>query len=690
MAGDRSVERRRASLGWIRRFASAGWAGARSDTVSIIVSAVVVGALAGLAAVAFDEGVRATSEFVAAVRHDAGGIWTTFLTLAIPIVGGALITPVVVRWSPDVRGSGIPHVMVAVSNLGGWVPRRLLIWRPLATIASVGSGASLGVEGPVVQMGASLASSLSRWWSLDDERRRSLVAVAAAGGIAATFNAPIAGVLFALETILGRFEGRYFSSVVIGAVSATAVSRSVLGDVPAFAVPDGQVLGSALELPLYLLLGAIAAAGSVGFVRAMVLSEDAFNRLRISPWWRPTLGGAAIGVFALVMPEVLGRGYEITGAVLNEQVRAPALLAALIVMKTVATGTSLASWGSGGIMAPVLLIGASMGGLFGELAAWGLPSMDLRTGSYALVGMAALFAGVTRAPMSSIVMIFEMSGSYELILPLLFSAVIATLVAERMQPESYYEVMLTRRGLKLLRSRETDLLQTVTVREVMDADAPRIAASTTTTEVARRMRRSHHHGVLVVDDEDPERMVGIVTLSDLERAEAAGSDAATDVGSICTRRVHTIDPGAPASEALEAMDRWDVGRLPVADRSSPDRPIGIVRQADVARAYGMALRRERRREQLLETLRLRDLTGQEILEIVVPDGSPLAGVSLRDARLPQECIVVAVRRGLDVVFPHGDTILEVGDRVVVNAAPGYGAVVRRRFAEGDVAPFVRP
>jgi CIC family chloride channel protein len=651
------------------------------ETLSLVVSAILVGSLAGLAAVGFDALVMGAGGLVQGLRSSVGGVAAALVTLLTPALGGLLVAPIVVRWAPDARGSGIPHVMVAVSNLGGRVSRRLLLWRPLATALSIGSGASLGTEGPVVQLGASLASLVSGWRGLDDERRRNLAAVAAAGGIAATFNAPIAGVLFALEVVLGQFQGRYFASVVIGAVAATAVSRSLLGDAPAFAVPPDYVLGSPLELPIYLLMAVLAAFVAVGFIRVMVGSEDVLNVLKVPAWARPALGGLAVGALALLVPEVLGRGYDTTGAILSGELKAPLMLTALMVGKVLATGASIGSWGSGGIFAPVLMVGASFGALFGDGAGSLFPGLGLLPGAYGLVGMVAVFAAVTRAPMSSIVMIFELSGSYEMILPLLLGAVIATLVADLLHAESYYELMLSRRGLSLLRMREIDLLQTVRVGEVMDPNVPRVFAEETVSDLAEDLRGSHHLGFVVTPRDEPDRMVGIVTLTDLERARREEVPPSTPLREICREQVYCSEPDEPASDALERMARLGIGRMPVVDPQRPDRPLGFVRQTDLARAYYLALTRERTQEELHERLRLRDLTGQEIVEVRVPRGSRLAGTTLQEARLPQESIVVAIRRGGRTLFPHGDTTLEPGDRVVANVAPGFGGPFRARLLE---------
>ncbi|MDZ7799953.1 MAG: chloride channel protein [Trueperaceae bacterium] len=662
---DAAGGRRGRHAAWLRPYIA-------NETLSLIASAIVVGGLAGLAAVAFDALVGGAGNTVQALSDAIGFVPAALVTLLVPALGGLLVAPIVLHLAPDARGSGIPQVMVAVSNLGGRVPRRLLLWRPVATVLSIGSGGSLGTEGPVVQIGAALASTVSGWWRLNDERRRNLVAVAAAGGIAATFNAPIAGVLFALEVVLGQFQGRYFSSVVVGAVAATAVSRSMLGDAPAFAVPADYVLATPLELPGYLLMGVLASLVAVAFIRVMVGSEDLFNRLKVRPWARPALGGLTVGVLALALPQVLGRGFETTGQILNQDLTAPLFLGALLAAKMLATGASIGSWGAGGIFAPVLMVGASFGALFGEAMRLVVPQLPIQPGPYALVGMAAVFSGVTRAPMSSIVMVFEISGSYEMILPLLLSAVIATLVADQLHPESFYRLMLSRRGLSLMRMREIDLLQTVRVSEVMDRDVPRVFAEDTLGDLADGLVASHHHGFVVVSKADPSTMVGMVTLSDLERTRREGWPATTPLCDVCRTRVFRARPDEAASEVLERMARLEIGRMPVVDPNDPDRPIGFVRQTDLARAYYLALQRERTQEEVEERLRLRDLTGQEIVEVRVPRGAALVGRSLRTANLPQESIVVAIRRDGRTVFPHGDTTFQVGDTVVANVAPGFG------------------
>ncbi len=656
-----------------------------SETLSLILSAVLIGVLTGFSAVAFDRLVHTMGTFVHYARVNLGVVGGPLATVLIPTLGGLLVTPIVVRLSPDSRGSGIPSVMLAVSNMGGRVAGRTALWRPLATTLSIGTGASLGTEGPVVQLGAAIASKVSSILRFNDERRRTLVAVAAAGGIAATFNAPIAGVLFALEVILGKFGNRHFASVVIGAVMASAISREILGPDPAFAVPLYE-LNSLYELPLYVLLGVVCAFASVGFIRLVVGGEDLFNRLSVSPWLRPALGGLLVGLIALVLPQVLGRGYDTTGAILGGRPIfeggevGVVLLLVLALVKALATSVSLASWGSGGIFAPVLLIGAALGGAFGELAAYLFPAVVAQPGAFALVGMGAVFAGTTRSPMSTIVMIFELSGGYPLILPLLLAAVMATLIADAVDPESIYQVILSRKGLSLLRSRESDLLQTVSVREFMEEDIPTLRTDDTIKNLRDALANSHHHGFVLTSPDDPEHIASIVTLSDVERARREGIEPQSPLRVIAHKTVHCALPDEPISDVLERMARLDIGRMPVVDPRDRRRAIGFVRQSNLARAYYQAVQRHRQLEEEEEARRLRDLTGQEIVEVRVRSQCPLVGKTLKEARLPQESIVVAIRRSGQTIFPHGDTKLEPGDTVVANVAPGFSPEFRSYFA----------
>ncbi len=678
VAPKRSQSRRRL----LRRIAHYFPASRPAEAVSVILTAGLVGALAGLAAVAFDVSVRLLGQQLQQIPALLGPYWGALVVVLTPALGGLLVAPIVVRFSPESRGSGIPAVIYAVSNLGGRVPRRLAFWRPLASIISIGTGASLGTEGPAVQLSAAVSSIIATPLKLNDERRRTLVAVAAAGGIAATFNAPIAGVLFAVEVVLGEVQARFFSSIVIGAVTATAVSRAILGDSPAFPVPE-YGLSSVMELPLYLALGLVCAGAALLFTRSFVGSENLFNRFNLPPLLRPAFGGLLVGLLALLVPQVLGRGYGTIGAILQGNAAPTALLLLWVVAKLLASGASFGSWGSGGIFAPVLFIGAAVGGAFGQGAQALMPDLVSGSGPYALVGMAAVLSGVTHAPMSSIVMVFELSGGYSLILPLLLAAVISTLVSEVMRQESIYHVMLSRRGQTLHRLREIDLLQTVNVRELMEPEVPTLFGDQTLSDLLERTAHGRRVGYVVSPRGEPGEITGIITISDVERARMSELPNTTPVHEIASQKVSVAYPDESAGEVLERMSRRGVSRMPVVDRDDDTFAIGMVTQSDLAGAYYRALERERVNEMANQELRLRDLTGQKIVEVRVHGSSLLAGRALKAAQLPRECVVVAIRRQGRTVFPHGDTTMEPGDLVVASVAAAQAPAFRELFLKRD-------
>lgn len=647
-----------------------------SRTISLVVSALAIGVLVGLAAVAFDTMVHIMGTFTHETKAALGGVWGVIVAVIIPALGGLLITPIVVKWSPDVRGSGIPLVMLAVSNFAGRIPKRIAFWRPIASTLSIGTGASLGTEGPVVQMGASIASIFSDIFRITDERRRNLAVVATASGYAAAFNAPIAGVMFSLEVILGNFGNRAFASVVIGAVAASAVSRSILGRDPAFAVPDIYTLGSPLELLFYALLGVLAAFVGILLIRFEVWGEQVAHALKLSPWLRPTLGGLLVGILGLGLPQILGRGYETTQSLLNNLMPGIGLTLLLIVGKMVATSISLASFGSGGTFAPLLFIGAAFGAGFAQVLQ--TTGVDVTPGAFALVGMSAVFSSATRAPISSIILMFELSDGYQLILPLLIASVLSSLIADIFHPESVYQIALSRKGLSLQRSREADLLQSVRVKEVMSKDVPTLFADDTLQTLSERLAISHYNGFVVVEKHSPDTYVGIVTLSDVERLREQNISPQTKLEHLCQTQVHTALPDETVSSALERMARLGIGRMPVVEQTN-NKLVGFVQQSDLAKAYFQAIEKTRGLEQNQEETRLRDLTGQEIIEVKVKRTSSLAGKTLREARLPKESIIVAIRRDGITIFPHGDTRLEPGDKVVANVAPGFAETFKILF-----------
>jgi CIC family chloride channel protein len=594
-----------------------------------------------------------------------------FYFLLIPALGGAIVGPLIYRFAREAKGHGVPEVMEAVALRGGRIRPRVAAVKALASAICIGTGGSVGREGPIAQIGSALGSTVGQLFRLSDDRMRNLVACGAAGGIAATFNAPIAGAIFALEVILGQFHATYFGAVVISAVVADVVAHIFEGDLRAFAVPE-YVLISPWELPLYALLGVLAALIAVGFTRALYLSEDLWDRFHFPEYLKPVLGGLLLGVVGILTPKlagyprVFGVGYAtITQALVGQVALQVAVV--LLVGKVLATIITLGSGGSGGVFAPSLFMGAMLGTAFGQVAHELFPAITAPPGAYALVGMAAFFSGAAHTPVTSILILFEMTGDYHIILPLMLATVISTLISRIVSRESIYTLKLTRRGVHLQQGQDIDVMQGVAVKEAMTTDVDTVPLNMTLDELAGEFARSHHHGFPVVDEAG--ELAGVVSIQDLERAKAKGTLAGRTVADIATREGLLVTyPYEPMWKALRQLSRRDVGRLPVVEQEGSRHMIGVVRRSDIIRAYDQAIAARAHHQHRAEVLRLGQVDGTSFLHLQVSPKSPAVGRRISDLDLPHECLIVSVRRGRKLHMAHGYTALQAGDRVTVFAA----------------------
>jgi CIC family chloride channel protein len=401
-----------------------------------------IGVTAGLLAVLF----ALSIELVSHLFFGATPSMTRFLVVptAVSLVTGALL----VRVFPDVRGSGVPQTAAAYRMEGGQIRPRVPLGKFLTGVLCIGCGHSIGREGPSVQIGAGLASAVGRWMGLPPERSRSLIPVGAAAALAAAFNTPVAAVLFALEEIVGDLNASLIGSTVIAAIAATLVERTLLGNEPLFRVPAYTVVHP-LEFVAYAALGIVGGVLSVLFCKAMLGLRAGFRRM---PEWtrtfQPAMGGLAIGVILIFVPQVMGVGYEFIDQALNGGLVLRTMLL-LVVMKLVATTISYSSGNAGGIFAPTLYIGAMAGGAMGMLVHWLAPFPTGSPGAYALVGMGAMFAGVIRAPMTSVFMVFEITQDYQIFLPLMVANLLSYVISRHYQPVPVYHAFLAQEGVRL-------------------------------------------------------------------------------------------------------------------------------------------------------------------------------------------------------------------------------------------------
>ncbi len=514
------------------------------------------------------------------------GIW--FVAL-VPIVGGLLYGPLVDRFASEARGHGVPEVMLAVARRGGRIRPVVALVKSLASALCIGSGGSVGREGPIVQVGSALGSTVGQIVRAPEARMRLLVACGAAGGISATFNAPIAGVFFALEVILRDFETRSFSAVVVASVTADVIGRAAFGSEAFLELPQVGV-GAVAGYPLYLVLGLLAAVVGVAFIRVLYGMEDRADRLwRFSESWRPAAGGVLLGLLLLAVPQMYGVGYEVLEGAIDGRYTLLFLLA-LLASKVLATSLTLSIGGSGGVFAPSLFMGAMLGSAFGLAVNALVPGLAGPAAAYGLIGMGAVFAAAARAPMTAILIIFELTGDYRIMLPLMLAVVIATAVANRLSPDSIYTLKLARRGIDLLRRRPAGPMEAITVAEAMRPLPPPVGAAAPLAEAVELLSSGDEPALPVIDADG--EFLGVLLDDELE--QALGDEEEPDAGALA-RHLPTLTPGESLAEATATLVRTDSAGLAVLDENG-ERVVGWLSHRDILRVYDQRMKLEQARK----------------------------------------------------------------------------------------------
>jgi len=508
------------------------------------------------------------------------GFW--FIVLA-PVVAGLVYGPLIQRYAREARGHGVPEVMLAVAEGGGRIRPRVAVVKSLASALCIGGGGSVGREGPIVQIGSALGSTLGQLTHLSESRLRILVACGAAGGISATFNAPIAGVFFALELILRDFEAESFGVVVLSSFAADIVGRAAFGNEPFLRLPNFHLV-SPLEYPLYAGLGLLAALAGVAFIRVLYGSEDLADKLWRGPeWLRPAVGGLLLGGVLLAVPELYGVGYP----PLEKAIGGGYVLWFLLVLlagKILATSLTMAIGGSGGVFAPSLFMGAMLGSAYGRGVHALLPSLTAAGGAYGLVGMGAVFAAAARAPITAVIIVFELTGDYKIILPLMFAIVVASGVSKMLsRDDTIYTLKLRRRGIDLRRGRSPNLMALLSVRDAMQDVPPPLEETAPLNEVIERLSAGHADGLPVVDADGAYR--GSVSTYQVEQGIRANALDAT-AGSLALESA-VLRPNQPLEQALSSLLREQSG-LPVVDAEMGSL-VGWLTHLDLLRAYDRRL-----------------------------------------------------------------------------------------------------
>ena len=630
-----------------------------------------VGLAAGFAAVALTavvDGLTIVFDELESILGDLAGGWTLML---VPAIAAIPVAFVVSRIASESQGAGVPYVMVAVERAGGFVRPIIAPAKLIATGFTLGGGGAAGREGPIVLIAASLASSIGRLTRQPSDMLVLMVAAAAAGGIAATFNTPIAGTFFAMEVVLRRFNVRNFTIVVVSAVVANIVAIAFFGDSAGLDLPDLDI-NSNWELFLHAIVGISAAIAGILFVRTRFFTEDVFEFVGVPLTIRPILGLLGVGVLALIEADILGSGLEQI-QIFAEGETAISTLAILMVLKMIAASLTIGSGASGGAFAPLLFVGATLGALMGAGFESALPSVVGPTGTYVVVGMAAVFAAAARAPMTSLFIVFELSG-YSLVLPLMTAVALATAIAQLLTRDTIYNVRLRRAGLDVREEPAPSPLDELTVAATMRTDTPIVSRMATIQDLAAAMSQSRGNVVAVADNQN--RFIGLISATDVTSAvERQELDRrAFDLAVVAPIFVH---PDDNLRYALSLLVEHDVRQLPVVARDDETRLMGMLTQRDVLRE--VAQPSDRSPEQRGAPSPVRRLVGAVEIECRVEPGSRAESLMVSQLPLPEASVITAIHRRGEVVIPRGSVRLETNDLAVVLSVPPEEGAVRALF-----------
>jgi CIC family chloride channel protein len=556
-----------------------------SDAIYFLLFSIIVGLGGGFGAIIFRWLIQHFRNLFFDEGADLLDFMGSYYVILIPLAGGLIIGPLIHFFAKEARGHGVPEVISAMVLQGGTIRPRVAIVKAIASSICIGSGGSVGREGPIIQIGSAIGSALGQLFRLNEEKIKTLVACGAGAGIAATFNAPLGGIFFALEVVLREYGLRNFSSVVLSSVTATVISRHFLGNNPAFITPPFE-LSNLWNIPNYFFFGLITAVVAWFFIKALYKTEDIFSLIKIPEFLKPAIGGLIIGLIGLYFPQVFGVGYEVIESSVKGEI-ALRVIIILIFLKIIATSVTLGSGGSGGIFAPSLVVGALLGEAFGYLVNHIFPGLNIQPGAYALIGMAAVFAGTAHAPISAILLLFEMTGNYKILPPLMITCVISAILVRWWLKYSIYTMKLIRKGVDIEKYRQIDLMETISVSDAMITDMITVMQSDTVRKTGLMIKATNHRGFPVLDEN--RKLVGVVTRKDINKALGKGDGEYEIIKNVMAKNIIVCYPNESLKIALHKMAEKNIGRIPVVERNKPDHIIGLITRKSLISTYNKVL-----------------------------------------------------------------------------------------------------
>ncbi len=644
----------------------------------MIILAILIGILAGFAAI----GIRALINEISHISFPGEGNlldniisapW--YLKILIPMLGGLIVGPIIYFFAPEAKGHGVPEVMQAILQRGGNIRSRVAFVKMVASSITIGTGGSVGREGPIIQIGSSIGSMVGQLFRVPSKRLRTLVGCGAAAGIAAAFNAPIAGALFAVEIILMDFTAASFSPIVIASVMATVVSHTFEGDFAAFIVPEYELV-SPNELIFYFILGALTGLISYAFIKVLYFSEDLFDKkFKFPDYLKPAIGRIGIGITALFFPHVMGVGYDsINDALHSNMIWYMALI--LIFVKIFATSMTLGSGGSGGIFAPSLFMGAMVGAFFGSFVHQYFPDITANPGAYALVAMGGLVAGTTRAPITAIIIVFELTNDYNIILPLMITCVISMTLSTKLSRESIYTLKLLHKNIGLKEGIETNIMEAIFVKDVINKKFKTIHTTENFSKMVNQIINGKGTDFPVVDAKG--NITGMISINDIkdhlfERDSLQHLIIAADISNT---HYETLNPNDNCQTALEKLRKYDLEGLPVTDSSKSKKIIGMIWRKEIQDAYQKEIERREILSSLASSITMKEeepqirfMEGYAITEITPPNsfhGKSIRQLHIRAKYGVDVLSIKSVEKGKTIkAIPDPEYVIEPNDRLII-------------------------
>lgn len=602
-----------------------------SDHAFTIVVPIIIGLLGGLGAVLL----RSLIHFFQNIFWGNWGAYLGFFkTIIVPATGGLLVGLIVYFFSKEAKGHGVPEVMEAITLKNGVIRPRVVIGKTVASAIAIASGGSVGREGPIVQIGSAIGSSIGQALKLSKKRMQTVVGCGAAAGIAAAFNAPIGGAIFSVEIILGDFTVSQFTPIVISSVSATVISRIFYGNFPAFIVPKYDLVNP-IELIPYAILGFLAGFIAILYVKTLYYIENKFDSINIPDFYKTTAGGALLGIYAIACPQILGVGYEaIEMALLGKM--GIFMLFILIFFKIFATSLTLGSGNSGGIFAPSLFIGAMTGGFFGNVLHKIFPAVTAGQGAYALVAMGALVGAATHAPITAILIIFEMTGDYKIILPLMIATTISSFMASKLQKGSIYTLKLMKKGIDIHKGIEINVLKSMKVEEIMRKNIEIVSPKTSLKNIIKKFMNSENSYCYITDESG--KITEKISQTELSAIAPDYENLKNFVVAhdIATPNHIVVNENNNLDYVIKEFGKENIDEIPVVSENNPSKILGTVWRVDVIDAYNKEILKRDLAGEVSNSMRKSSyssspteiMEGLYLLEIEVP--SKFIGKKIKD------------------------------------------------------------